>query len=193
MSMKMQAKVKQNQNLCEENINDENDDNGDNDDMAMMMIARWWRARSLTVLVPTGSPSRGGDVMVYVVDINQPSLPTPFYSVLVSSSVFTAFSTAFYSINSPNNSPISHSLLQSLILPYWSFQQYVSLLKSSSALNIIHSGELGSKYQLTNKQTVRIEEGAECRSKYVDWTINLNGVFWTWSDRILVLTKLSFY
>ena len=29
--------------------------------------------------VPVGSPSRGGDVTVYVFDINQPSLPTPFY------------------------------------------------------------------------------------------------------------------
>ena len=34
--------------------------------------------------VPSGSPSRGGDVTVYVCDINQPSLPTFFYSVLVS-------------------------------------------------------------------------------------------------------------
>ena len=37
-------------------------------------------------LVPVGSPARGGDVGdgdVYVFDINQPSLPTPFYSVLV--------------------------------------------------------------------------------------------------------------
>ena len=33
--------------------------------------------------VPVGSPSRGGDVAVYVFDINQPSLPTSFYSVLV--------------------------------------------------------------------------------------------------------------
>ena len=33
--------------------------------------------------VPAGSPSRGGDVTVYAFDINQPSLPTPFYSVLV--------------------------------------------------------------------------------------------------------------
>ena len=39
--------------------------------------------------VPTGSPSRGGDVAVYVFDINQPGLPTPFYSVLVSVSVFS--------------------------------------------------------------------------------------------------------
>ena len=29
-------------------------------------------------LVPAGSPSRGGDVKVFVLDINQPSLPTPF-------------------------------------------------------------------------------------------------------------------
>ena len=31
-----------------------------------------------------GSSSRGGDVAVYVKRINQPSLPTPLYSVLVS-------------------------------------------------------------------------------------------------------------
>ena len=30
------------------------------------------------LFVPAGSPSRGGDVKVYVRDINQPSLPTPF-------------------------------------------------------------------------------------------------------------------
>ena len=29
-------------------------------------------------LVPTGSPSCGGDVKVYVLDINRQSLPTPF-------------------------------------------------------------------------------------------------------------------
>ena len=39
------------------------------------------------VQVPAGSPSRGGDVKVYVLDINQPSLPNPFYSVLVSFSL----------------------------------------------------------------------------------------------------------
>ena len=37
--------------------------------------------------VPTVSPSRGWDVAVYVFDINQPSLSTPFNSVLVSVSV----------------------------------------------------------------------------------------------------------
>ena len=43
-------------------------------------------------LVLAGSPSRGGDVAVYVFDVNQPSLPTPFYSVLVSVSLFMALS-----------------------------------------------------------------------------------------------------
>ena len=65
--------------------------------------------------VPAGSPSRGGDVTVYVLDISQPSLPTCFYSVLVSVSVFMALSTVFHSINSPDNSPLSHDVL--LVLP----------------------------------------------------------------------------
>ena len=74
-----------------------------------------------------GSPSRGGDVAVYVFDmINQLSLPTPFYSVLVSISVFMALSAVFHSINSPDNSPLSHSVLTVLFLPYWSFQLHIS-------------------------------------------------------------------
>ena len=63
------------------------------------------------VSVPAGSPSRGGDVVVFVFDINQPSLPTPFYSALVSISVFKALSTVFHFLNSPDNSPLSHSVL----------------------------------------------------------------------------------
>ena len=47
------------------------------------------------VTVPKGSPSHGGDVMVYIKDINQPSLPTLFYSVLASISVFMAFQLYF--------------------------------------------------------------------------------------------------
>ena len=58
-----------------------------------------------------GSPSFSGDVAVYVFDINQTSLPTPFYSVLVSVSVFATLSTVFHSINSPYNPPLSHSVL----------------------------------------------------------------------------------
>ena len=76
-------------------------------------------ATSLSLfLVSSGSPSRGGDVAVYVFDINQPSLPTPLYSVHVSVSVFMALSTVFHSINSPDNSQLSHSVLPVLFLPY---------------------------------------------------------------------------
>ena len=59
--------------------------------------------------------------------LNQLSLPTPFYFVLVSVSVFMALSTVFHARNSPNNSPFSHSVLPVLSLPYWSFQLYISL------------------------------------------------------------------
>ena len=76
----------------------------------------------LSVSVPTGSPSRGGNVAVYVIDRNQPSLPTPFYSLLVSVSVFMTVSTALHSITSPKKSSLSHSVLLGLLLPYWSFQ-----------------------------------------------------------------------
>ena len=78
-------------------------------------------------LVHAGSPSRCGDVAVDVFDIIQPSLPTPFYSVLVSVSVFMALLTVPHSVNSPDNFPFSDSVLPVLSLPYWSFQLYVSL------------------------------------------------------------------
>ena len=75
--------------------------------------------------------SRCGDVVVYVEDINQPSLPTPFFFIqflclFLSISVFMALSTVFHSINYPNNSPLSHSVPPVLILPYWYFQLYIS-------------------------------------------------------------------
>ena len=76
---------------------------------------------------PVGSPSRGGDVAVYVFDMNRPSLPTHFYSGLVSISVFMALSTVFHFLNSPDNAPLSHSVLLVLFLPYSSFQLYISL------------------------------------------------------------------
>ena len=76
---------------------------------------------------PTGSPSRGGDFAVCIFDINQPSLPTPFHSVLVSVSVLMALSTVFHSINSPDNSSLSHSGLPVLFLPNCSFHLYISL------------------------------------------------------------------
>ena len=76
---------------------------------------------------PLGLPSRGEEVTVYVLDMNQPSLPTPFYSVLVSVCVFMALLAVFLSMNSLDNSPLSHSFLPVLSLPDWSFQLYVSL------------------------------------------------------------------
>ena len=68
--------------------------------------------------VHAGSSSCGGDVAIYVFDIDQPSLPTSFYSVLVSSSVFVVLLTVFHPINSPSNSRLSHSVLPDLFLPY---------------------------------------------------------------------------
>ena len=65
----------------------------------------------LLLSVPARSPAGGGDVAVYTKDINQPTLPTPSYSVLVSISVFAALSTEFHSMNSLDNSPLSHSVL----------------------------------------------------------------------------------
>ena len=59
--------------------------------------------------------------MVYVFDIHHPSLPTPFYSVLMFISVFMALSTVFHSINSLDNSTFSHSVLPVLSLPYCTF------------------------------------------------------------------------
>ena len=50
----------------------------------------------------------------------------------MSISVFKALSTVFHSINSPDNSPLSHFVLPVLFLPYWSFQLcicYESLLR----------------------------------------------------------------
>ena len=65
-------------------------------------------------------------------DINQPSLPTPIYSVLVSISVFMALSTVFDSINSPDNSQFSDSVLPVfclLIGPLNFISLYESLLQ----------------------------------------------------------------
>ena len=73
---------------------------------------------SLSFYVPTGSPSRCRDAVVYPFDVNQSNFPTPFYSVLMSISVFMALSTVFHSTYSPNNYPLSYSVLPVLFLPY---------------------------------------------------------------------------
>ena len=51
--------------------------------------------------VPAGSLSRSGDVTIHVKDINQPSLPTPFYSDLVSISLLWPFQLYFIPLNIP--------------------------------------------------------------------------------------------
>ena len=95
--------------------------------VAKVLYGICWVEGGVAGYIPMGSPSRGGDVAVYVFDINQLSLPTPFYPVLVSVSVFMTISTVFHSINSPDNSSLSHSVLPVLFLPYWSFQLHISL------------------------------------------------------------------
>ena len=78
-----------------------------------------------TVLPPQQSSTTSHLHMVgmlrFVPDI-KPTLLTPFYSVLVSISVFMALATVFLFINSSDNSSFSHSVLLVLSLPYWSFQ-----------------------------------------------------------------------
>ena len=64
-------------------------------------------------------------------DVNQPSLPSPFYSVLVAMSVFMALSTVFHSINSPDNSPLSHSVLPAFFVCFTGPFDYKSLYKKS--------------------------------------------------------------
>ena len=57
--------------------------------------------------------------MDHVFDSNQPSLPPPFNSVLVSVSVFVALSTAFHSINLSDNfmlSDCSSRLISALVV-----------------------------------------------------------------------------
>ena len=77
-----------------------------------------WHSSGIVLFahVPAGSAAR-----FHVKDTHQPSLPTPFYSVLESVSVFMALSTVFHSIKSPDKSLLSHSALPVLILPFWSF------------------------------------------------------------------------
>ena len=73
-----------------------------------------------------GSHSCCGDVAVYVFDINQPSFPTPFYSVLVSVSICLALSTVFHS---PDNSAPDYSVLLVLFLLIGHFND-ISLYES---------------------------------------------------------------
>ena len=114
--------------------------------------------RGLYGYVPAGSPSRGGDVTVYVLDISQPSLPPLFVLFLYlflslwpfqlyfiplnlsttlrfltlffwSHSALLVLSTIFHLLNSPDNSSLSHSVLLVLLCLIGPFN-YVSLYES---------------------------------------------------------------
>ena len=70
--------------------------------------------------VPTGSPSHGGDVTVYVPDVNQPSLPTPF----VCFCLYGPFNCILFHKFSRQLSAFS-LCVSGLVLPYWSFEPYI--------------------------------------------------------------------
>ena len=75
-------------------------------------------------------------------DINQPSLSTPVYSVLGSISVFMALSLVsivFHAMNSPDNSPLSHSVLPVCFCLIGHFN-YISLYESPPSPDIILCG-----------------------------------------------------
>ena len=101
-------------------------------------------------MVPVDPPSCVGDAAVYVFDINQSSLPAPFYSVLVFVSVFMALSNVF----------LPHKIFRQLSdFSLW-FSVLMSALLVFSAINLFmkvsHSPDttpcscLGLKYQLNN-------------------------------------------
>ena len=83
--------------------------------------------------VPTGSPLRGGNVAVYVFDINQQSLPTRFYSILVSVCLYGPFNCiSFYEFSRQLSafSPLFFRSYFCLIGPF----NFISVRKSPSAL-----------------------------------------------------------
>ena len=82
--------------------------------------------------------------------IFQPSLPTPFYSVLVSVSIFMALSTVFHSINSPDSSLLSWLHSSGHISALLVLSTVYLFMKVSLSPDITPNGWLGLKHQLTN-------------------------------------------
>ena len=87
-------------------------------------------------LVPAGSHLHVVGMLRFKSDINQLSLPTPFNNVLVSISVFMALLTVLHSINSPDNSPFSHSVLPVLFV----FSTIYIFMKVSFSPDVIPNG-----------------------------------------------------
>ena len=109
--------------------------------MRILAIKHFWSVSLLVdivtdvatpVSVPAGSPSRGGDVTVYVLDKSKRGCPLLLLCTFFS--VFIAVSTVFHSTNFPDNSPLSHSVLVVLFCLVGSFNYNFSSQKSPSAL-----------------------------------------------------------
>ena len=117
--------------------------------------------------VPMGSASRGGNVVVYVFEINQQSLPSLFFflSVLGSVFVFMALSTVFHCINSPNYSLLFHSVLPVLFLALFVLLTIYLFMKVSLSPHIILCGWLGFKHQITKSHLTWTCE--QCKWSYV--------------------------
>ena len=101
-------------------------------------------------VVPTGSPSRGGEVTVCVKDINQPSLPTPFsFCSCVNFCLYGPLNCiSFYEFSRQLSvfSLYSSGLVSALVV----LSTVCLFMKVSFSPDIIPSARLGSKHQLTN-------------------------------------------
>ena len=84
--------------------------------------------------VSAGSSSRGGNVTVYVFDINHLSLPTPFNLILCLFLSLWPFQ-LYFILDSPENSSLSHSVLLVLFLLFGPFNYISPYKKSPSALS----------------------------------------------------------
>ena len=81
-----------------------------------------------------------GNVAVYVLDINPPSLLNPFYFVLVSLFVFMALSTVFYSIILLAAILCFLTLVSPSYFCLYGPSKYTSKIESMSSPDIIRSG-----------------------------------------------------
>ena len=99
---------------------------------------------------PAGSPSRGGDVAVYVFDRNQPSFSTPFYSVFVSTSLsygpFSCISFLKFSRQLSAFPLCSSGLISALLVLSTTYL----FMKVSFSPDVILCVWLGLKHQLIN-------------------------------------------
>ena len=159
--------------------------------------------RRLATSIPTavsvflGSPQTHLHVvgmLCFMSDINEPSLPTPFYSVLVSVSVYMALSTVFHSINSSDNSPFfalcSCGLSSALLI----LSTMYIFMKVFFSPDIIPIGWLGSKHQLTknknkNKKTKNKKRKKEKKKEQEVISKTLFGIHWSFS--LLLYISLS--